>query len=120
MAMLDPYLDNVSWFDDYDWLMQVNPDVLICADGWLIQTMLNTSIDMIVHECFPEQINGKDNITLHTDFFAIILFCHLSSYPNPITPSTLPYHSASTCCNSVSVPGLRIWFCSLSVRSPFA
>ena len=70
-AMLDPYLDDVSWFDDYDWVMRVNPDVLIRADGWLMQTMLNTSIDMIVHECFPEQINGKDNITLHTDFFAI-------------------------------------------------
>ena len=70
-AMLDPFLGNVSWFDDYDWVMRVNPDVLIRADGWLMRTMLNSSVDMIVHECSPDQIYGKDRITLHTDFYAI-------------------------------------------------
>ena len=76
----------------------------------------------IVQSMLPTKGRLGSNLFSMPFFFISfdILLCHLSSYPNPITPSTLPYHSASTCCNSVSVPGLRIWFCSLSVRSPFA
>ena len=69
-AMVDPFLDNeTSWFDEYDWVIRVNPDVLIRADEWLMQTMLNTSVDMIVHEC--SSVNRYTvNTHLHTDFFA--------------------------------------------------
>ena len=68
-AMVEPFLDNVTWFDDYDWVMRVNPDVLIRDDQWLMQTMLNTTVDMIVHECVSTN-KYKTNALIHTDFFA--------------------------------------------------
>ena len=70
-AMVDPYLENnnTSWFDDYDWVIRLNPDVLIRKDEWLMQTMLNTSVDMIVHECRTTNRYSTTPI-LHTDFFA--------------------------------------------------
>ena len=69
-AMIDPFLDeHVSWFDDYDWVIRVNPDVLIREDTWLIQTMLNSTIDMIVHDCHTKN-KFSNNPVFHTDFIA--------------------------------------------------
>ena len=66
-AMVDPFLDNVtSWFDDYDWVIRVNMDVLIREDTWLIQTMLNPNIDLIVMDCWA---HGSP-VHFQTDFFA--------------------------------------------------
>jgi hypothetical protein len=31
-AMLDPFIENVTWFDEYDWVIRLNPDVLIRND----------------------------------------------------------------------------------------
>jgi hypothetical protein len=65
-AMIDPFLDkNVSWFDNYDWVIRLNPDVIIRNDTWLMQTMLNSTIDMIVHDCLPWRNNDP---LFHTDF----------------------------------------------------
>ena len=50
-------------------MIRVNPDVLIRQDTWLIKTMLNTSVDMIVHECDTAN-KYTDHPFLHTDFFA--------------------------------------------------
>jgi hypothetical protein len=69
-AMIDPYIENVTWFDGYDWVIRLNPDVLIRNDTWLIQTMLNTSIDGIFHDCFNSKNYSKPNPKLHTDFYA--------------------------------------------------
>ena len=61
-AMIDPFLvqnnnDNrTSWFDDYDWVIRLNPDVLIRNDTWLISTMMNASIDAIVHDCYNRRL----------------------------------------------------------------
>ena len=68
-AMVEPFLESPSWFDDYDWVMRVNADVLIRHDTWLMETMLNTSVDMIVHECWTDRRYGT-NPNLHSDFFA--------------------------------------------------
>ena len=69
-AMIDPFLDeNVSWFDDYDWVIRVNLDVLIRKDSWLIQTMLNDTFDMIVHDCDTKK-KIPNNPLFHTDFIA--------------------------------------------------
>ena len=68
-ALVDPFLGNTTWFDEYDWVIRLNADVLIRADTWLIQTMLNTSIDMIVHECFSSN-KYSSNTMFHSDFFA--------------------------------------------------
>jgi len=69
-AMIDPFLDeNVSWFDDFDWVIRVNLDVLIRKDSWLIQTMLNDTFDMIVHDCYTKN-KFSSNPQFHTDFIA--------------------------------------------------
>jgi hypothetical protein len=69
-SMIDPLTDNVTWFDGYDWVIRINMDVLIRDDKWLMQTMLNTSVDMIVHDCDSRNKHTK-NTFFHTDFFAI-------------------------------------------------
>jgi hypothetical protein len=45
-----------SWFDDYDWVIRLNPDVLIRNDTWLISTMMNDSIDAIFHDCYNRKL----------------------------------------------------------------
>jgi hypothetical protein len=69
-AMIDPFVNYTSWFDDYDWVIRLNPDVLIRNDTWLIQAMLNTSNDGIFHECFNSKDCTKSNPKLHADFYA--------------------------------------------------
>lgn len=74
-AMKDPFLllkkNETTWFDAYDWVIRVNLDVLIRYDAWLIETMLNKSIDGIFHDCkdyrYPEHGLFWQ---LHTDFHA--------------------------------------------------
>ena len=51
-----------KWFDRYDWVVRLNPDVLIMDDNWLLETMGNSSVDAIFVNC-----NGKIN----TDFFVV-------------------------------------------------
>jgi hypothetical protein len=68
-AMIDPFVDNVTWFDRYDWVIRLNPDVLIRKDTWLINTMLDPTINAIFLDC----VNSKTynpNAKLHTDFYA--------------------------------------------------
>ncbi|CAB9524522.1 expressed unknown protein [Seminavis robusta] len=47
-AMVDPFLPQDNWFHQYDWIIRMNPDVLIRNDTWLLQTMHNQSIDAIL------------------------------------------------------------------------
>jgi hypothetical protein len=66
-AIIDPFLDeNLTWFDDYDWVIRMNLDALIREDSWLIQTMLNDTVDMIVHDC--KKYSNRP--LFHTDFIA--------------------------------------------------
>mmetsp|Transcript_6499 Transcript_6499/g.15417 ORF Transcript_6499/g.15417 Transcript_6499/m.15417 type:complete len:288 (+) Transcript_6499:37-900(+) len=51
-----------KWFDGYDWVRRVNPDVLIMNDAWLLEMMANPSVDAILADCFG---------LIHTDFFAV-------------------------------------------------
>jgi hypothetical protein len=72
-AMIDPFVNintTGTWFDEYDWVIRLNPDVLIRHDTWLIQAMLNTSNDGIFHECFNSNNYSKSNPKLHSDFYA--------------------------------------------------
>jgi hypothetical protein len=52
-----------KWFDEYDWVIRLNPDVLILDDKWLLEIMRNSSIDGIFQDCTV--------CLLHTDFFAV-------------------------------------------------
>ena len=90
-AMVDPFLfENntnqsdgaMSWFDEYDWVIRLNPDVLIRDDTWLMETMMDESIDAIFHDCYNRLLypslpyNGQPrqpqpNLPkFHTDFTA--------------------------------------------------
>jgi hypothetical protein len=69
-AMIDPFVNNATWFDEYDWVIRLNPDVLIRHDTWLIQTMMNPSFDGIFHECCNIQNYSYTNPKLHSDFYA--------------------------------------------------
>jgi hypothetical protein len=69
-AMLDPFMDNATWFDEYDWIIRLNPDVLIRHDAWLIETMMNTSIDGIFHDCLNRKTYTCCTTDFHTDFYA--------------------------------------------------
>jgi hypothetical protein len=64
-AMVDPILKH--WFDDYDWIIRLNPDVLIRNDTWLIEQMLNPSVHAIL---YGFDHNGSPNSALHSDFYA--------------------------------------------------
>ena len=81
-AMIDPFTRNVpedntttttitSWFDEYDWVIRLNPDVLIRNDTWLMETMLNPHIDGIFHECWNSKNTSKVDPVLHSDFYAL-------------------------------------------------
>jgi hypothetical protein len=67
-AMIDSFVDN--WFDGYDWVIRLNPDVLIRKDTWLIQTMLNISMNGIFHDCFNRKSYNNATTDYHTDFYA--------------------------------------------------
>jgi hypothetical protein len=47
----------------YDWMIRINPDVLIRKASWFLETMANSTIQGIFVDCNKRQ--------LHTDFFAV-------------------------------------------------
>ena len=54
-----------GWFSEYDWVIRINPDVLIRNSTWLIDAMMkNETNDGIFVKCTPWKV--------HTDFFASI------------------------------------------------
>jgi len=68
VAMLDPFLAKNRWFQDYDWIIRLNPDVLIRRDQWLLETMNNPSIDGIFIDWSYN--SATDQKALQTDFYA--------------------------------------------------
>jgi hypothetical protein len=68
-AMIDPFVNNVTWFDEYDWVIRLNMDVLIRRDTWLIRTMLDPTINGIFHDCVSHETYSS-NPLLHSDFYA--------------------------------------------------
>lgn len=62
------------WFDGYEWVIRVNPDVLIRNDTFLRKSMQDSSIKGIFADCFETPCATGTNCTnrvIHTDFFAI-------------------------------------------------
>lgn len=70
-AMVDPFETNstTSWFEGYDWVLRMNPDVLIRRDEWLLQTMQNPQVDAIAVD-WRRNFRNKSPKALHSDFFA--------------------------------------------------
>ncbi|KAL7535491.1 hypothetical protein ACHAWF_005184 [Thalassiosira exigua] len=58
----------LHWFDDYDWVIRLNPDVIVRNDAFLVDTIQND------HSATALLINCDDTFNktrAHTDFFAI-------------------------------------------------
>jgi hypothetical protein len=87
-AMVDPILKH--WFDDYDWIIRLNPDVLIRNETWLIENMLDPSVHAILYG-FDHK--GRPNSALHSDFYAFRPQA-LTSQPH-ITEKFLEEHLAN-------------------------
>lgn len=63
-----------GWFSSYDWVIRVNPDVLIRDDSFLLRSLHNDSIDGIFADCRDVPCpagRGCANRLIHTDFFAV-------------------------------------------------
>jgi hypothetical protein len=55
-----------QWFAPYDWIIRINPDVLIRNSTWLLETML---LDPDADGVFVDCVGRTPRI--HTDFFAV-------------------------------------------------
>ena len=63
-----------SLFSNYDWVIRLNPDVIILDSRWILKTMLTPDVDAIFVDCrdicrFGNCVNSS--VKIHTDFFAI-------------------------------------------------
>lgn len=58
-----------GWFVGYDWVVRLNPDVIVRNDSWVLQQMQNESIDGIFARCNDRPIwASKGPMKVHTDF----------------------------------------------------
>jgi len=59
-----------GWFNDYDWVIRLNPDVIIQNDKWLLDTIKNDeNAGLLYVSCHPAtypEVRG-----VQTDFFAL-------------------------------------------------
>ena len=80
-AMVDPFLvaggdenenenKKSSWFDGYDWIVRLNPDVLIRDDTWLLETMEDSNANNAYDAIVIPFTSKKFTNVLHSDFFA--------------------------------------------------
>eukprot|EP00536_Pseudo-nitzschia_multiseries_P002995 jgi/Psemu1/6791/gm1.6791_g len=65
-----------GWFSGYDWLIRINPDVVVRNSTWLLETMTTTTTTTTTMT--PDDQPGVDGIFVrcnpqkfHTDFFAV-------------------------------------------------
>jgi len=62
-----------GWFDAYDWVFRINPDVIIQNDTWMLHTIENdANASLLYIDCVnrPSSKFYKPKL-LHTDFFAL-------------------------------------------------
>ena len=59
-----------NWFGGYDWVLRVNPDVIIRNDTWIAEMMMEEDVHGIFSDCTDGMLNGPVPI-VQTDFFAV-------------------------------------------------
>jgi len=66
-----------GWFDSYDWIVRMNPDVIIQNDTWILDTMQNDkNASLLYVDCArtpdgPYTVHRNTVELIHTDFFAL-------------------------------------------------
>lgn len=72
LALDEALLEN--WFGSYNWVVRVNPDVIIRNDSWILETMNDTNVDGIFVDCIDTPCAlGRccKAAQIHTDFFVV-------------------------------------------------
>lgn len=70
-----------GWFNDYDWVYRVNPDVIIRDDKFFEDAFRNDTVDGVFVECAP--------LWIHTDFFAF--------RPHAMSPDSFQFNREYKC-----------------------
>jgi hypothetical protein len=68
------WASNTGAFARYEWMIRLNPDVLILNDSWIYETMRDENVDAIFVDCRDQCSIGhctSFRSLIHTDFFAI-------------------------------------------------
>ena len=63
-----------NWYEGYDWIIKINPDVVIRDDSWLLNTMQDQNVEGIFADCYrrrPECTKGCSEALVHFDFMAV-------------------------------------------------
>jgi hypothetical protein len=63
-----------QWFDKYDWVIRVNPDVMIRDDNFLLERFQDSRVHGVFVDCLDKDCpTGKRcaDSMIHTDFFAV-------------------------------------------------
>jgi len=66
-----------DFFSGYDWVIRLNPDVIVRDDSFLMQTMADPSVSALLINCEAEWGGGgvfegsEQGLRVHTDFFVI-------------------------------------------------
>ena len=62
-----------GWFDGYDWVFRLNPDVIIQNDAWMLDTIKNDADASLIYiECQPHHPPRLSNMRMiNTDFFGL-------------------------------------------------
>ena len=72
LALVEGYRH--GWFEGYDWVVRLNPDVLVRNDTFLLETMQDGGVAGIFVDCLDKPCPGGRKCVdrqIHTDFFAI-------------------------------------------------
>ena len=59
-----------GWFDGYDWVVRLNPDVIVSEDRFLRTHMARDGIDAVLAFCGRSSPSGTSTSRVHTDFMA--------------------------------------------------
>jgi len=64
-----------KWFHGYDWVIRLNPDVIVRNDTFILETIQDPSVTALLVDCYhdPKHLvtNPDEYSKIHTDFFAI-------------------------------------------------
>tara|TARA_B100000405_G_scaffold223436_1_gene158963 strand:+ start:316 stop:987 length:672 start_codon:yes stop_codon:yes gene_type:complete len=73
-----------GWFDGYDWVVRLNPDVIVSEDRFLRTHMARDGIDAVLAFCGRSSPSGTSTSRVHTDFMA----WRPATLPGIFTPSS--------------------------------
>ena len=84
-----------GWFNGYDWVIRLNPDVIIRNDTWIRETMNDPNVDGIFVKCSGWNETHDDFTKIHTDFSIF--------RPTALSASTASQHASFPPLNAESV-----------------